>query len=309
MSNQEHIPVLKKEALHYLDLRSGAWVVDATLGLGGHAEEILEVIGPDGRLIAIDQDAENLQKAKNRLERFPNVTYLHLNFENIGEALQEYDKKIHGVLFDLGLSSPHVDDPERGFSFMNDGPLDMRFDTRQNLNASDIVNTWPVEPLTNIFRLYGEEKNAWRIANEIVRERKNAPITRTTQLASLIERCSRRGPGKHPATRVFQALRIAVNGEIEALEKALPAVLSLLSKGGRIVAISYHSLEDRVVKNFFKAESNDCVCDKVKEPVCICGKVQTLKIITKKPITPSSVEAEANPRARSAKLRAAEKIV
>ena len=284
-------------------------VVDCTLGLGGHSEAILSKIGKTGKLIAFEQDEENLKIAKSKLQ-IPNskigtkIIYIHDNFENLSEYVKE---PIDAILFDLGFSSPHVDNPERGFSFMNDGPLDMRYDKKQNLTAEKVVNTYNERDLANIIYKYGEERRSRIIAKKIVHVRKKKPITSTLQLTRVIASTMSRKQKIHPATRTFQALRIYVNRELEVLESALDQAVKLLKPKGRIVVISYHSLEDRMVKQKFKYYASDCICPK-ELPICQCNFQKKLYILTKRPIIPLGIEVSKNPRARSAKMRVAERI-
>ncbi|MFH1284303.1 MAG: 16S rRNA (cytosine(1402)-N(4))-methyltransferase RsmH [Candidatus Peregrinibacteria bacterium] len=305
----EHVPVLKDVVQKYLDVRRGEVVLDATLGLGGHSLEILKSLGKKGKLIAFEQDERNLQEAKKRLKAFEKqIIYIHDNFRYLknritGEGIKSVDK----IFFDLGLSSPHVDDPERGFSFMKEGPLDMRFDRRSDLTASDVVNTYSEEELARIFYDYGEERFAKKIVRGICGRRKEKAFETTTDLAGFIESIiPKRGHKLHPATKIFQALRIEVNDEINALKKALEQAASVLKTGGRIVVISYHSLEDRVVKQFFKklisppATQSEAIYRNFGEPF--------FEAITKKPVVPTEEEIMKNPRSRSAKLRAYTKL-
>lgn len=254
---------------------------------------MLQVIGSSGSLYGIDADSRNLVVAKERL-KYPNVHFIHANFETLEEVGNQVllkEKKIDAILFDLGLSSLHVDEAERGFSFRSEGPLDMRFDTSSDLTAADIINSYPVDSLISIFKTYGEEKFSYRIANEIVRRRRASKFTTTKELADAIAAISYKNSHIHPATRVFQALRIATNREIEVLNSGLVAAVNILSPGGRLAVISYHSLEDRIVKHFMRNEA----------------KEDRLTIITKKPVEPDLEELEENRRSRSAKLRVAEK--
>jgi len=306
MPELKHIPVLLDEVLDHLNLRAGQIVVDCTLGLGGHSEAILKKIGKKGQLIAFEQDADNLKQAKERLKKYEKqITYIHDNFENLKSEMRNL--KCDAILFDLGFSSPHVDDPERGFSFMNDGPLDMRYDRRQKLTAEHVVNKYNEKDLADIIYKYGEERRSRIIANKIVHVRKTKPITSTLQLVRVIASTMSRKQKIHPATRTFQALRIYVNRELEVLEKALDQAVELLKPKGRIVVISYHSLEDRIVKQKFRYYASDCICPK-ELPVCQCNFQKKLYILTKRPIIPNGIEVSKNPRARSAKLRVAERI-
>jgi len=291
---QKHESVLLKEVLEHLDLPKKKIIVDATLGLGGHSLAILENLPGNGRLIAFEADSCHLQLAQKRLKTFQDqVTLLHANFVQLEEHLKQLKiKQIDGILFDLGLASPHVDDAQRGFSFMKDGPLDMRFDSTQKKTAAEIVNTVSEKELIRIFQEYGEETRARKIALEIVKTRKSKPYKTTIQLSKMIEKLVPREGHIHPATRVFQALRIAVNSELDVLQEALTQAVTLLKPDGRIAVISYHSLEDRIVKIFFKAHA----------------AAGTLQIITKKPLVPLDEEVRRNPRSRSAKLRVAQKL-
>lgn len=297
--NTTHIPVLTNQVLALLDPHPDKIFIDCTLGFGGHTEALLAHMHGKGAVYGIDVDDRNLEKAKERLKNLKNVHFIRDNFENLEEqglSILEKEGHIDGILFDLGLSSLHIEEPERGFSFQGEGPLDMRFDTRQGVTAADIINTYSFEELLSIFRTYGEEKFSYRIAKSIVEYRKNKQFTTTSQLADFINDVVSQGKyfyhKTHPATRIFQALRIAANREIEALEKGLNAAVNVLSKGGRLVVISYHSIEDRLVKNAFRNYKAQ-------------GK---LKILTKKPIKPQEEEIAANRRSRSARLRAGEKI-
>jgi len=295
-----HIPVLINQVLEFLNPQPGEIFIDCTLGTGGHTEAILERLRGKGAVYGIDADSRNLDLARKRLINHNHVHFTRNNFENleeIGREILAKEGKISGILFDLGLSSLHVEEAIRGFSFQKEGPLDMRFDTNQPLTAADIVNTYPLENLIFIFKTYGEEKFSYRIARKIIEFRRRKQFTTTTELADFIANIFSKGRPdfyfkRHPATRIFQALRIAANREIEVLEKGLAGAIKVLSKGGRIVVISYHSLEDRIVKNFFRAWKKQGI----------------LKILAKKPITPSEEEVDQNKRSRSAKLRAAEKL-
>lgn len=297
--NAKHIPVLINQVLKLLEIKQEGVYIDCTLGAGGHSEEILKTPNFNGRLYAIEADERNLAEAEKRLNDYSNVHLIRDNFENldtIGQKILEEDGHIDGILFDLGLSSLHVDEAERGFSFQHEGPLDMRYDTRQKRTAADIIHHYSLKDLFFIFRTYGEEKFAHRIASEIIRSRKSQPFKTTLQLADFIAARIPHGGHRrykiHPATRIFQALRIATNREIEVLQTGLAGAVKILSPRGRLVVISYHSLEDRIVKHFFKAEAAQ----------------GHLKILTKKPIPPDLDEINNNPRSRSAKLRAAEKL-
>lgn len=293
-----HEPVLLQEVCELLDLPKKRNVVDATLGLGGHAREILQRMPKSGKLIGFDADPEHLKRAKSKLRSYKDRTVLiNANFVEMTEAIQANTrvKGVDAILFDLGLASPHVDMPERGFSFQREGELDMRFNPKeQTLTAADVVNTYSERNLIRVFKEYGEEKRARKIAQALCKTRKRKPFKTTTQLADFIEKHVKRTGRIHPATRIFQALRIEVNKELDVLVSALKQAVELLNKKGRIAVISYHSLEDRIVKNFFRdlARHNG----------------ESLKLVTKKPIAPSHEEVMRNPRSRSAKLRVAEKL-
>jgi 16S rRNA (cytosine1402-N4)-methyltransferase len=327
-----HVPVLLEEVLKYLQPRPGGRYVDGTIGGGGHTEAILERCAPGGRVLGIDTDAQALERVGRRLSGIVEQGRLVLvrgKFAELARIVQDeagFVSPVDGILLDLGFSSYQMDDPRRGFSFSADGPLDMRLDQSQELSAADLVNNASEEELANIFWRYGEERRSRQIAWRIVRERSRGPITSTAQLAKLAAAGVPFKPGViHPATRVFQALRIAVNGELEQLEAALPQMLDILSaasahshtsgsvedggetSGGRMVIISFHSLEDRLVKVFMRREASDCICPP-GIPVCVCGHKARLRILTPRPVTPAENEVQANPRARSAKLRAAEVI-
>jgi 16S rRNA (cytosine1402-N4)-methyltransferase len=291
-----HVPVLLDEVLSHLALKPGDDVADATLGGGGHASALLEAIGPPGRLLGIEWDARTLEETRKKLERFGSRAMLvHGNYRNLEQFARACGiPSLSGILIDLGYSSFQIDDASRGFSFRHDGPLDMRYDASGDLTASDIVNGWSKEDLIRILRDYGEERAAGRIADTIVRDRERFMISTTGQLAAIVasavpERFRGGKPKTHPATQTFQALRIAVNDELGNLEAFLPEAVKLLKPGGRLAVISFHSLEDRIVKRYFE-ESKE------------------LETLTAKPITPSEKEVAANPRSRSAKLRIAQKI-
>jgi 16S rRNA (cytosine1402-N4)-methyltransferase len=346
-----HLPVLLEEVLEYLQPKPGGMYIDGTVGGGGHTEAILAQSAPDGKVLGIDTDALALERVSKRLASMVDNGRLALvrgNFAELARIVQneaDFVSSIEGILLDLGFSSYQMDEPQRGFSFSADGPLDMRLDQSQELTAADLVNNASEEELARIFWKYGEENRSRQIAWRIVQARARRPITRTSQLAQLAAAGVPYKPGMiHPATRVFQALRIAVNGELEQLEAALPQMLDVLSAvtiqktggsgqgrqriersemrsassaerpyngdgdGRRMVIISFHSLEDRLVKGFMRREASDCICPPGL-PVCVCGHKARLRILTPKPVTPTNSEVIANPRARSAKLRAAEIIV
>ena len=314
-----HLPVLAEEVLAMLAPRSGSLQIDATLGGGGHTERILEATDPDGRLLGLDADGAAIARVAGRLHpRFGDRLVLRqANFRELGAvARAEGFGEVDGTLFDLGLSSYQLADTERGFGFRAGGPLDMRFDTARGVPAAELLATLSQDELTALFRRYGEEPKARRIARAVVDARKTAPIATAEDLAALVERVAppnprqtgRRQPRRtHPATRVFQALRIAVNEELDALQEGLAAAVDLLRPGGRLVVLSYHSLEDRIVKRFIAAERRGCVCPP-ELPVCVCGRNPRLRLLTRKSVTPTPAEVEANPRARSARLRAAERL-
>ncbi len=307
MKEPLHHPVLLEETLDLLKLKPGMLVVDATLGLGGHSEAFLKAIGPSGRLIAFEQDGRNLALAQERLRPYAKqIDYVHLNFERLAEALSA-QRKPDAIFFDLGLSSPHLDDPSRGFSFQKEGPLDMRFDPRSELTAEKVVNQFAEKDLADLIWKYGEETHSRRIAKAIVLARKKGRIVSTTQLAQLIQSSIFGRHRLHPATLTFQALRIFVNRELEVLQTALDSAVEALAPGGRIAAISYHSLEDRAVKQAFRHYGKTCICPK-ELPICQCDFKKKLYLLTRKPIIPSSIEVSQNPRARSAKLRVAERL-
>ncbi|HXF81951.1 MAG TPA: 16S rRNA (cytosine(1402)-N(4))-methyltransferase RsmH [bacterium] len=304
----EHVPVLLDEVLYWLQPRRGGVYVDATLGAGGHAEAILERITPGGRLIGIDRDEAAVEVAAQRLRRFGEAAVIvRGNYAAIKQILADQGlTQVDGVLFDLGLSSLQVDDPNRGFSFQHPGPLDMRMDRRQIRTAADLVNDLDERALADLLWRYGEERWARRIARAIVRRR---PLRTTAELAAVVAESipRRRWPrGIHPATRTFQALRIALNDELLNLEKALPDAAEVLREAGRLCAISFHSLEDRTIKHTFLRLSRGCTCPPGAS-ACTCGGKTWLRILTKKPVVPSAEEIRRNPRARSAKLRAAER--
>jgi 16S rRNA (cytosine1402-N4)-methyltransferase len=300
-----HIPVLYQSVLEYLSVKPGGCYLDGTVGAGGHAAAILEASAPHGRLLAMDRDPAALSFAGRRLSRFGDrVILLHASYAEMTEQAPRLGfAPLDGILLDLGLSSRQLDDPARGFAFRHDGPLDMRFDPNDEQTAGVLVNELPADQLADILYRYGEERDSRRIARLIVAAR---PLHTTGQLASVVSSAVRRRTGIDPATRVFQALRIAVNRELEALSEGLPQAVRLLRPGGRLVIIAFHSLEDRIVKRFFRRESRDCVCPP-EQPACTCQHQATLNILTRKPIRPSPGEVERNPRCRSARMRAAER--
>ena len=317
LTDFHHIPVLLAECLEQLNLETKHTFVDATLGGAGHSIEAARRLGHEGTLIGIDQDEVALKAAGERLNALPNGTQPHVellrgNFGDMDKLLLSAEVPgVDAFLFDIGVSSVQIDTPSRGFSFKENGPLDMRMDPgNQTLNAKEIINHYNAADLTRILRAYGEEKWASRIAQFICKAREEEPIETTEQLVAIIKAAipaSARRAGGHPAKRTFQALRIEVNGELDVLERALHSAVKWLNPGGRIAVISYHSLEDRIVKELFQGYANRCTCPP-DLPVCMCGKKPVLKVITRKPIVPSAAEIEANPRARSAKLRVAERL-
>ena len=310
-----HEPVMLREVLTALQLESGSVVCDCTLGGAGHSVEMARAIGEDGLLIGIDQDDMALSAATERLDReAPGTSHKLLkgNFGDLDELLCRAEVPgVDGILFDLGVSSPQLDIPGRGFSYHEDAPLDMRMDPGNNpLNAAQVINTYNAADLTRILSIYGEEKFAPQIAREIVRRRETRPIETTGELVEAIKAAipaaARRRAGHHPARKSFQAIRIEVNHELEVLERGLEAAVRWLNPEGRICVISYHSLEDRIVKRLFQELSQGCTCPP-EIPVCVCGNVPILKVITRKPLAASAEEVERNPRARSAKIRVAER--
>lgn len=308
-----HRPVMLEEVAGLIDAGPGAVYVDATVGFGGHAERLAEMAGPGGRVLGLDRDPTALEAAGRRLAGFGDrVTLVHARFSEIDEVARTAGfGDVQGILFDLGVSSAQLDVEERGFSFHGSAPLDMRMDTtRSGPSASDLLGALSLDELTRVFRDWGEERWASRIAGFIVRARRRAPIETADQLVAIIKEAvpaSARRQGPHPARRVFQALRIAVNDEMTELEAALSKVADTLAVGGRAVVISYHSLEDRIVKLAFRAAERGCRCPPGL-PECRCGGRPTLKVLTRRPLLPSESEVAGNPRARSAKLRAAERV-
>lgn len=307
MSLPTHIPVLVKEALEGLQAKPGGYFVDCTIGMGGHATAILERISPQGKLLGIDSDPEAIRVARTKLSDYQEAVVLtNDSFANLNAICKKYDfYPVDGILFDLGISSMQLDTAQRGFSFQRDAPLDMRFDPQQELTAHDIINSFSEPELARILKEYGEEHHSRLIARNIVQGR---PITSTLQLAHLVEQVLGRHRTRiHPATRAFMAVRIAVNRELENLRVALEQTINLLHYQGRLVVISYHSLEDRIVKKFMRREASSCVCPP-GTIVCRCGHVPTLKLISRKVIKPTPLEIKSNPRSRSAKLRIAERL-
>ena len=299
------------ECIDALSIKPGGIYIDGTLGMGGHSEAIAQRL-KTGRLISVDRDERAIERAGRRLAPYADrVTLVHANFRELPSVLRGLGiEKCDGMLFDLGVSSPQLDETERGFSYMTDAPLDMRMDEDESLTAWFVVNRWPEEKLKRILYDFGEERYAPRIAAAIVAHRREKPIDTTLQLVDVIKGAMPAAAlreKQHPAKRSFQAIRIAVNDELEAVSEMMSNAADLLAPGGRLAVISFHSLEDRIVKNAIASRENGCTCPR-EFPVCTCGFVQTLRSITRKPITPSEAELEENPRSRSAKLRAAERV-
>ncbi len=307
----EHVPVLLQEAVDLLAPKPGGVYVDGTLGAGGHAAEILRRSAPDGILVGLDQDADAIERCKTTLRPFGSRVFMQrANYRDLPGVLSGLGHaSVDGVLLDLGVSWFHLKSAERGFSFMLDGPLDMRMDQSRPQTAADLVNTLPREELARIIREYGEERRAGQIARAMEKARAREPITSTAQLARIVSSVFPPYPRRriHPATLTFQALRIAVNDETDALREGLGRIIPLLKPGGRIAVISFHSLEDRIVKQSFVAAAKGCICPP-RLPVCSCGRKPELKVLTHRPIVAGPAEVERNPAARSAKLRAAEKL-
>ncbi|WP_454053808.1 16S rRNA (cytosine(1402)-N(4))-methyltransferase RsmH [Clostridium sp. Marseille-Q7071] len=304
----KHISVLLEECIDALNIKQDGIYVDCTLGGAGHSNEILKKLSSKGRLIGIDQDLDALNAAKERLKNYENVTFVHNNFYNIKEVLEELKiEKVDGVLMDLGVSSYQLDEAERGFSYMKDAPLDMRMNRENSFSAYNVINDYSEEELSDVIKSFGEEKFAKRIANFIINRR---PINTTLELSNIITAAiptKFRREGGHPAKRTFQAIRIEVNKELTILNKTIEDAVESLNKEGRIAIITFHSLEDRIVKNKFKELQDPCTCPK-ELPMCVCGKTPIVKLISKKPIEPSLEEKNLNSRSKSAKLRVAEKI-
>lgn len=308
----QHTTVLLHETVDMLEVREGGIYVDCTLGGGGHSALILEKLNGSGRLIGVDQDQTAIENANERFKDNPNFLAVRSNFRQLDETLEKLGiDLVDGFLFDLGVSSPQLDQGERGFSYHMDAQLDMRMDRRQELDAQIIVNRYTLEKLTDIIYRYGEERWAKRIAEFIIRERAEKPIDTTGELVTVIKKAipkKVRQEGGHPARKTFQALRIAVNDELGALEIALDKAVKHLAPKGRISVITFHSLEDRVIKSFFKQQMKGCTCPP-DFPMCVCGNKPKLRIVNRKPIEPTNEELDDNRRARSAKLRGAERIV
>ena len=314
VTERNHIPVMLPEVLRALEVKPGVTCIDANLGQGGHTKAILQASAPDGTVLGIDADAEAIASATELLATYPDLarrmTTANANFRDILNVAEEYGHRpcsVDCILFDLGLSSLQLDTERRGFSFRRPDPLDMRFDVRQTLTAAEIVNQYDRNDIADLIYRYGEERSSRRIAAAIVAAR---PLLTASQLANVIARAmpTRRGSKRiHPATKTFQALRIAVNDELGALENGLELAISLLKPGGRIAVIAYHSLEDRIVKNLFRREATDCVCPP-ERPVCDCLHIATVRLVSRRVIKPSQAEIERNPRSRSGRLRVVERI-
>ncbi len=304
-----HQPVMPEEILEALQPEPGKIFIDGTLGAGGHSELLLEKSSPTGTVTAFDLDPEAIAIAGKRLERYKDrIRIIQDSYTEVKKYLNNKENFADGFLLDLGVSSMQIDESERGFSFLKDGPLDMRFSPKQVMTAYDFINEMEEDEIARVLFEYGEERNSRRIASAICRERKTAPIRTTTQLAHVIETVSRNPKEKiHPATRSFQAIRIAVNGEMDAIRDVLPTAIDVLKPGGRLAVISFHSLEDRIVKQFFQRESRDCICPP-EQLICTCGHKASIKEITKHPVTAAEDEISRNFRSRSAKLRVAEKL-
>lgn len=306
-----HKPVLLDECIQALQIKPNGIYIDGTLGRAGHSLEIAKRLGPEGRLLCFDQDIEAIKAAKGKLADYQDrVTLIHANFSQLEDVLRDRGMLgVDGMLFDLGVSSPQLDDASRGFSYLHDASLDMRMDQDAPLTAQEVVNSWSYEELKRILFEYGEERYAPLIAKAIVREREQSPIQTTLELVDVIRRAM---PGaalrekQHPAKRSFQAIRIAVNGELDVLRPTIEAATNCLNPGGRLAVISFHSLEDRIIKKTMQKLAKGCVCPP-EFPVCVCGQKPRLKLISRKPIVASERELADNPRARSAKLRVAEK--
>ncbi len=306
-----HVSVLLNECIEGLNIKENGIYVDGTLGGAGHSSEIVKRL-KTGRLIGIDQDTDAINAAKKRLEPYKDrVTLVHDNFSNVKAVFTQLGiEKADGFLLDIGVSSHQLDEAERGFSYMQDAPLDMRMNSESDFSAYNVVNEYSEEELNNVIFKYGEERWAKRIAQFIVEARKQKPIETTFELVDIIKKAVPKGArkdGPHPAKRTFQAIRIEVNGELEILEKTIDDMTELLNPGGRLCIITFHSLEDRIVKNAFRKQENPCTCPP-EFPVCVCGKKPLAKVITRKPILPSEEELEENHRSRSAKLRILERI-
>lgn len=307
----KHVSVLLDECIEGLNIKEDGIYVDCTLGGAGHSSEIIKRLSKDGTLIGIDQDKDALKAAGERLKDYENKKLVHSNFYQIGSVIEELGLEgVDGILMDLGVSSYQLDNAERGFSYMKDAPLDMRMNRDDEFSAYDVVNSYSEEELGKIIRNYGEDKFAKRIANFIVKAREEKPIESTLELVEIIKNAipaKARREGPHPAKRTFQAIRIEVNGELRILNKTMEDGVKKLNKGGRMCIITFHSLEDRIVKLKFRELADPCTCPK-EFPICNCGKTPEVKLIKRKAIEPTKEEVEANPRSRSAKLRIIEKL-
>lgn len=307
----KHVSVLLNECIDALNIKENGIYVDCTLGGAGHSSHILKNLSKDGMLIGIDQDRDALKAAKERLKDYDNVKYVHSNFYNIDNILTELNvDKVDGILMDLGVSSYQLDEASRGFSYMNDAHLDMRMNRDNDFSAYEVVNNYSEEDLYRIIRDYGEEKFAKRIANFIVNKRSIKPVETTFELVDIIKAAipaKARREGPHPAKRTFQAIRIEVNSELKILNKTIEDGINRLNPGGRMAIITFHSLEDRIVKLKFKELENPCTCPK-EFPMCVCGKKPLVKVLSRKGIAPTEKEIEENPRSRSARVRVVEKI-
>lgn len=311
MDDPRHISVLLNECIENLNIKPDGIYLDGTLGLGGHSYQIASRL-TTGRLICIDRDMTAIERSRVRLAPFEDkISFVHGNFCDAAQIVEELGiSGVDGMLFDLGVSSPQLDDAERGFSYMNDAPLDMRMDSGASLSAYEVVNTWPEDKLNRILWDYGEERYARRITAAVLEHRSRKPIETTLELVDIIRSAMPAAAlreKQHPAKRSFQAIRIAVNDELGAIAQMMETAPDKLNKGGRLCVISFHSLEDRIVKSGINARENGCTCPR-EAPICTCGFVKTLKSVTRKPILPSEEELEANPRSRSAKLRVAERV-
>ena len=307
-----HRPVLLHECIEALNIRPDGVYLDGTLGRGGHSEEIVKRLSDRGRLLCVDRDRQALEEAGERLAPWKDrITFLHGNFADLDALMDEAGvDAADGMLFDLGVSSPQLDDPDRGFSYMHDAPLDMRMDRDDALTAWTVVNQWSRDELRRVLSQYGEERYAGPIAAAIERARQNGPVETTGQLVDIIRSAlpaSALREKQHPAKRSFQGIRIAVNDELGAVSRMMQAAVPRLRQGGRLAVISFHSLEDRIVKSELAAASKGCTCPP-EFPVCVCGKKPQVKLVTRKPILPGKEELDENPRARSAKLRVAERL-
>lgn len=307
----KHYSVMLQECINMLNIKEDGIYVDCTLGGAGHSSEIVKKLSKKGRLIGIDQDLDALRAAKEKLSNYSNVTFVHNNFSNIKDILEELEiDKVDGILMDLGVSSYQLDEGERGFSYMKNAPLDMRMDRERNFSAFNVVNEYSTDELYSIFKEYGEEKFSRRIAERIVEKRQEKPIETTFELVSIIDGCipaKFKREGGHPAKRTFQAIRIEVNAELSILNKTIEDGIGALNKDGVMAIITFHSLEDRIVKNKFRELTDPCTCPKTL-PMCVCGKKPIIKLINKKPIEATEEELTANSRSKSAKLRGCVKI-